>query len=164
MRGLARIVCRSAAVLLLGAGLMAGCSGLRPYPNTLAKNLHIRTETDSVSLFSKVRAEVDIFSVDADCKTGYLGTVDLDGPLTEVGIPADGTSYLAFVFLSSSFLGGSRSSISHETLLEARAGYGYEIRVSYRDDMYDVAIIETHPRRSRGREVEIRGLGACKPT
>ena len=147
--------------LLLALALLTGCSGLRPYPNTLDKNLHIRTETDSGSIFSKVRAEVDIFRVNADCKTEYQGTVNLKGPSIEVGIPSDELSYIVFVFSNSSFLASSRSSISHETLLRARAGYNYNIKVSYIDDIYNVAIKETHPRRSKGREIELRDISKC---
>ena len=44
---------------LLAAGLLAGCSGIKTYPDTLPKNLHIRTET-SGSLLSKVRAAVHL--------------------------------------------------------------------------------------------------------
>ena len=53
---------------------------------------------------------------------------------------------------------GRRGSITRETLLRPRPGSSYEIRVSYRDDLYDVAI-----RDSGGREVELVGLGACRP-
>ena len=147
------------AVILL-TGLLAGCSGLRPYPNTLAKNLHIRTETDSGSVFQKVRAAVDIFSVTADCKTEYRGTVKLKGPSVEVGIPPNELSYMVFVFFNSAFL-GSKSSMSHDTLLKTRAGYDYDIKVNYRDDIYSVTIEERRPRRSKGREIELRDLSAC---
>jgi hypothetical protein len=149
------------AGLLLAVGLLTGCSGLRPYPNTLAKNLHIRTETDSGSILSKVRAEVDIFRVKADCKTEYQGTVKLKGPSLEVGIPSDKLSYMVFVFSNSSFLANSRSSISHDTLLNPRAGYNYDIKVSYIDDIYNVAIRETHPRKSVSRNIELKDLSAC---
>lgn len=148
-------------VLLLALGLLNGCSGLRPYPNTLTKNLHIRTETDSGSIFSSVRAEVDIFNVMADCKTEYQGTVKLKGPSIKVGIPSDRLSYLSFVFTNSSFLSNTRGSISQETLLKARIGYNYDIKVSYVDDIYSVAIEEKHPRRSKSREVELKDLSAC---
>lgn len=161
MKTFTNVTLRCVAGLLLAAGLLAGCSGLRPYPNTLDKNLRIRTETDSGSMFSKVRAEVDIFRVSADCKTEYQGTVKLNGPSVEVGIPSNKLSYLVFVFSKSSFLANSRSSISHETLLRARAGYNYEVKVSYSDDIYDVAIKEMHPRKSKGREIELRDLSAC---
>jgi hypothetical protein len=161
MKTLTRITARQIAALLLAVGLLTGCSGLRPYPNTLAKNIHIRTETDSGSVFSKVRAEVDIFSVKADCTTEYQGTIKLNGPSIEVGIPSDKLSYTVFVFSNSSFLANSRSSISHATLLKPRAGYNYDIKVSYSDDIYNVSILETHPRKSTSRTIELKDLNAC---
>ena len=123
--------------------------------------MHIRTETDSGSVFSKVRAEVDIFSVKADCTTEYQGTVKLNGPSIEVGIPSDRLSYTVFVFSNSSFLANSRSSISHATLLKPRAGYTYDIKVSYIDDIYNVAVHEAHPGKTAGREIERIDLSAC---
>jgi hypothetical protein len=149
------------AGILLTAGLLAGCSGLRPYPNTLAKNLHIRTEADSGTIFQKVRVAVDIFGVASDCTTEYRGTVKLKGGSIKVGIPPGELSYMVFVFSNSSLLAGSRSSMSHETLLKTRAGYDYDIKVSYRDDIYSVTIEETHSRRSKRREIELRDLSAC---
>ena len=67
-------------ILLLAYSFLAGCSGIKTYQNTLDKNLHIKTETYSGSMFSKVRAAVDIYRVDADCKTEYEGTVQLKNP------------------------------------------------------------------------------------
>jgi hypothetical protein len=76
---------RCVAGVLLGTVILTGCSGLRPYPDDLDKNVVIRTVTDSGSVFSKLGVELDIFSVKAGCKTEYLGTVDLNGPSVEVG-------------------------------------------------------------------------------
>jgi len=153
---------RYVAGALLTAVVLGGCSGLRSYPNNLEKNLDIQTETDSGSIFSKVRAEVDIFRVTANCKTEYQGTISLDGPSVEVGIPPDKLSYMAFRFSNSSFLASSRSTMSHETLLEARAGYNYGIKVSYVDDIYNVTITEKHPRSPKAREIDLRDINACK--
>ena len=149
---------------LLGVVVLVGCSGLKTYPNDLEKNLDIRTETDSGSIFSKVRAEVDIFRVKADCKTEYQGTVKLSEPYIEVGVPPDELSYMAFRFSNSSFLASSRSTMSHETLLNARAGHSYAVQISYIDDIYNVTITEKHPRNPRGREIGLRDIGACKPS
>ena len=143
---------------LLAAGLLAGCSGAKTYPDTLPKNMHVRTET------SKVRAELHIHRVDANCLTEYLGTVQLDKPAVEVGIPAGRMSLVAFTFSSSSFLRGSSRSVRYDTLLAARPGYTYDVRVSYLDDMYNVVIREIDPRRSSGREIERRSLGTCVPS
>jgi hypothetical protein len=149
----------SAAVAVV---LLAGCSGIRPYPNDLEKNLQVRTQTRSGSMFEKVRAAVDIYRVNAQCRLDYQGTVDLDKPALAVGIPAGRLSYLVFNFASSSFLGGNRSRISQETLLEPRIGYRYDIDVSYRDDIYNVVVRERHPHKGAGRELGLVGLGACE--
>jgi hypothetical protein len=146
---------------LLTVSLLAGCLGIKPYPNTLDKNLHIQTETNTGSFFSKVRAAVDIYRVDADCKTQHEGSVQLNEPSVDVGIPSHRLSYLVFVFSTSSFLAGSSSTITHDTLLKPRAGYNYDIKVSYIDNMYNVAIRETHPRTSASRDIELKDLSGC---
>lgn len=149
-----------AAVLTLA--LLASCSGVKTYPNTLEKNLEIRTVTKSGSIFGKVRASVDVYRVDAHCRLEYEGTVDLDRPVLAVGIPAERPSYLAFNFASSAFLGGARSATSQETLLTPRAGYRYDIDVRYADDIYNVVLRERAPRKNGTRELAITGLDACK--
>jgi len=143
---------------LLAAGLLGGCSGAKTYPDTLPKNMHVRTET------SKVRAELHIHRVDANCLTEYQGTVQLDKPSVEIGIPAGRQSLVAFTFSSSSFLSGSSSSVRYDTLLTPRAGHTYDVKVSYLDNIYNVAVREIDPRRSSSREIERRDLRACKTT
>ena len=143
--------------------VLAGCSSLRPYPNDLpVKNLHIRAATTSGSVFSSVRAELDVHSVDAACQTRYLGTMSLDTPDVAVGIAADRGSHLVFHFLSSNFLGSSRGRISREVFIRPQAEQRYEIDVTYRDDLYDVVVRE---RLARGalREVPLQDLRACRP-
>ena len=66
-----------------------------------------------------------------------------------------------FVFASSSFLANRSGSITYETLLKPRSGYQYEIKVTYRDDIYNVIVRETHPSSSVTSEVEHTDLRAC---
>lgn len=153
---------RCTVCVALAVGLFAGCSGIRPYSNTLEKNLHIRTATKSGSIFSTVRAAVSIYRVDEQCRIEYQGTVDLDEPLVLVGIAPDRLSYLMFGFASSSFFANARSTISQETLLKPRAGYRYDITVSYKDDIYNVVVREHHPRKAASRDIELKGLDACE--
>src|SRR2546423_1228843 len=140
---------------LLSASLLAGCSGAKTYPDTLPKNMHVRTET------SKVRAELHIHRVDSNCLTEYQGTVQLDRPSVEIGIPVGRQSLVAFTFSSSSFLTGSSTSVRYDTLLTPRAGYTYDVKVSYVDRMYNVAIREIDPRKSSSREIEPMSLKTC---
>jgi hypothetical protein len=79
-----------------------------------------------------------------------------------VGLPPNRWSYLVFNFSSSSFLGGASSSIDRETLFRPRAGYRYDVAVTYRNDIYHVAIREIPPRGGKGREIEFRDIRACR--
>src|SRR5688572_12530771 len=133
--------------VLLAASLYSGCSGLKTYPDTVPKNLLIRTETSSGSLFSKVRAALHVHRVDANCQTEYQGTIQLRDSAVEVGLPVDRVSLMAFVFTSSATLGGSSSSVRVEALLKPRAGYTYQANLSYVDSMYGVILREIDPRR-----------------
>jgi hypothetical protein len=151
------------ARLLLPVFLLTACSGIRPYPDTLDDNLHLRTRTESGSLFSSVRAAVDIYRVNARCQTEYQGTVALDSPSVAIGIPVDQPSYLVFGFASSSWLANSSSSISYETLLTPRSGHEYDIEVTYLDDIYHVAILEKHQRNDISRDIGQRSLSDCIP-
>jgi len=45
--------------------------------------------------------------------------------------------------------------------LTPRAGYTYDVTVSYVDRMYNVAIREIDPRKSSSRKIERRSLKAC---
>jgi hypothetical protein len=147
--------------LLIVVSILTGCSGIKPYPNTLTKNLHIRTETESASIFSKVRADVEIYRVDKSCQIKYEGTIRLNEPLVEVGIPSDRLSYLVFTFSSSSVLASTSGTISRDTLLKPLPGCNYDIKVSYKEDIYNVMIQETNSRKSKSREIELKELSAC---
>ena len=146
--------------LLLFTGLISSCAGLKPYPNTLKKNISIETSSKA-GFLSKVRVEVDIYSVDKKCQGTYLGTVKLQNPLEKVGLPTDEWSYMVFNFASSSFLGNSSSSINLDTLLKARSGHSYNLKVSYVDDIYNVEIFEKASRGKKSREIDLRDLQDC---
>lgn len=149
-------------LLLLTVSLLASCSGIRPYPNNLDKNVQIQTETRSGSILSKTRAYVGIYQVDGQCRIEYEGTVNLDRAVVLVGLPSDRLSYLVFSFVSSSFLANARSSISQETLLRTRPDHSYQIDVSYRDSIYNVVVREHDPRMRGSREIEVKRLGGCR--
>ena len=141
--------------------LLPACSGIKTYDNSLDKNQHVRTATDSGSWFSRARAAVDIHRVGEKCAIEYEGTVQLTEPTMEIGIPPDRWSHLVFVFASSSFLANRRGTITYETLVRPRPNYHYEVAVTYRNDMYHVAIRETPPSGSTGRELDRVALSAC---
>ena len=153
---------RASIVLALWtAALLTACSGLKTYENTPDNNLHVRTAADAGSWFSSVRTAVDIHRVTVDCKTEYEGTVQLNRPRIDVGLPSNRWSRLVFVFDSYSFWANRSGSMTYETLLKPRPGFQYEVKVTYKDDMYNVVVRETHLTSSVSREIEHKDLRAC---
>lgn len=147
---------RVASALII-AGALSGCSGMKPYADTPERNLHIRTHTASGSAFSAVRASVDVYRVEHGCVAEYEGTTELDRAEMIMGIPANRASYLVFRFASSGFLGGSRSTISYEAVIDPRPTSSYDVGVRYVDNIYDVAI-----RDEAGRQIERQRLPGCR--
>jgi len=109
-----------------------------------------------------VKAVLEVHAVDAQCKLAYEGYVDLDPPVAQIGIPLGRLSCLVFEFASSSFLGGSRGTIIQQTLLRPRPGAIYDVKVTYKNELYEVAIRETPPGGGRARDIELAGLSSCR--
>jgi hypothetical protein len=141
---------------------IAGCSGLKTYQSELENNLQIKTQTDSGSVFSSVQAAVDIHKVNPDCSTEYTGTVQLDNSPKEIGLPSGRSSYLVFVFEKSGVF-SAETSTTYNTLLRPRSGYQYIANVSYEENIYNVIINEVDPGNRKSREIEARGMHACRP-
>ena len=138
--------------------MRTACSGLKTYPNTLDKNLHITTKTDS-----SVDAAIDVYRVETDCSIKYSGTIKLDNSNVDLGIPAGRSSYLVFSFSSSGFFSGS-STTTYSTLDRPRLDQNkFDIDVSYIENIYNVVIHEGKKGSSKGREIEARDLSTCKP-
>ena len=137
---------------LVGA---AGCSGLKTYPNEASKNVHVSTQVDP-----DVRAALHVHEVTGACMTRYQGTVALSRPALDIGIAAEQPTYLVVSFDTSSFMAGSRSS-SVGTLIQPRTGYEYELAVSYKQDIYNVALREIDRRKGVSRELPRRPMAGC---
>jgi hypothetical protein len=148
--------------LLLSVCFISGCSGLKTYHSDLENNLKITTQTDSGSIFSSLQAAVDIHKVNTDCSTEYAGTIQLDDSSKDIGIPAGRSSYLVFVFEKSGFF-SAETSTSYNTLIRPRSGYKYIAEVSYQENIYNVIINEVDPGSRKSREIETRGMYACRP-
>ena len=134
--------------------LTAACSGLKTYPNEVPRNVHVATQTER-----GVRAALHVHQVKGECTTRYEGTVALDRPALDVGVPAGQVSYLVVSFDTSSFMAGSRST-SVGALLTPRPGYEYELAVRYKQDIYDVTLREID-RKGVRRELARRPLAGC---
>ena len=149
-------------VLTTAVWFITGCSGLKTYHSDLENNLQIKTQTDSGSIFSSMQAAVDIHRVNPDCSTEYTGTVQLDDNSKEIGIPSGRSSYLVFVFEKSGFF-SAETSTTYNTLIRPRNGYQYIADVSYQENIYNVIINEVDPGNRKSRELETRGMHACRP-
>jgi hypothetical protein len=150
------------AVLVLTIWFVTGCSGLKTYHSDLENNLKITTQTDSGSIFSSMQAAVDIHKVNPDCSTEYTGTIQLDDSSNDIGIPAGRSSYLVFVFQKSGLF-SAETSTTYNTLIRPRNGYQYIAEVSYQENIYNVIINEIDPGSRTSREIETRGIYACRP-
>ena len=145
------------ALLLVTA---SGCSGLHPYRNTLDKNLTVRTKTVSGSILTSVKARVDIYTVDESCNLSYRGSVALQPPEVEVGLPTGTANYLNFVFSTSTFLASAQGATGFDRYFTTRPGYEYVAEASYVDGIYNVILKE-----KKGDGGQLRELddGACTP-
>jgi hypothetical protein len=141
--------------------LFGGCSSLKPYPSVAPENVVVKSALESGSILSSMRGSVHIHELDASCHSSYVGTVKLDRPSVALGLPAERASYLVFAFDGSSFLGGTTSSTSSGTVLKPRPGYRYEFAVTYKDNIYNVVLRESDPRRGASREVPRQELRGC---
>ena len=141
--------------------LFGGCSSLKPYPSVAPENVVVKSALESGSILSSMRGSVHIHELDASCHSSYVGTVKLDRPSVALGLPAERASYLVFAFDGSSFLGGTSSSTSAGTVLKPRAGFRYEFAVTYKDNIYNVVLRESDPRRGASREVPRQELRGC---
>lgn len=142
--------------------LLAGCSGVKAYPDLASKNVHLHTRLVEERMFGSVRADLEVYSVDARCETQYLGTVELDRANVDIGITPGQQTYLVFVFSSKGMLGSAKGSTTYATLLRPRIGFEYRAEVRYLDDIYNVDLIETQPGKKSGRELEPRRLDSCR--
>lgn len=149
-------------ILTITILFITGCSGLKTYHSDLDDNLKITTQTDSGSIFSNIQAAVDIHKVNKDCSTDYAGTIQLDNSSTNIGIPSGRSSYLVFVFEKSGFF-SAETSTTFNTLIRPRNGYQYIAKVSYQENIYNVIINEIDPGNRASREIETKGMYACRP-
>ena len=149
-------------ILTIAIWFITGCSGLKTYHSDLEKNLKITTQRDSGSIFSNVQAAIDIHKVNHDCSAEYAGTVQLNDSSQDIGIPSGRSSYLVFVFEKSGFF-SAETSTTFDTLIRPRNGYEYIVKVSYQENIYNVIINEVDPGNRASREIETKGMYACRP-
>jgi hypothetical protein len=129
--------------------LLAGCAGGQAYPDLPEKNLQVRTAASGVSVV------MGVHRLDEKCFARYEGTVTLDRPTIEVGLPAGRLSLLVFEFYSLGVFSGNRS-LRREAKITPRPGYRYEALVTYKDSLYNVELREIDPRSGAAHELDVR--------
>ena len=153
--------CAGCAVLVVTLSL-AGCSGLRPYPNTVAKNAVIHVQTDSGTLLSRTGVELDLYTVDVGCGSKYLGTLELHDASIELGLPLDTQVRLAYVFARSALLGTSGTT-TIEMIVTPQRGHRYEFDISYLKTGYTATGRRFAPGQAHGTDIEHARLLDCTP-
>lgn len=153
--------CARCAVLVAALSL-AGCSSLRTYPNTLAKNAVIHVQTEASTLLSRTGVELDLYTVDVECGSKYLGTLELLDASVELGLPLDTQVRLAYVFARSALLGTSGTT-TIEMIVTPQRGHRYEFDVSYLKTGYTATGRDFALGQVRGTDIEHARLLDCTP-
>jgi hypothetical protein len=146
--------------IALIALILSACAGIKPYPDLRNKNFSIQAITDSGSLLTDNKATLEIHNIKADCSTEYIGTVKLDKPIVEIGIPTRYQSYLTFEFNTAGVFAANAGKMTANTLFKPKAGYRYLAKVRYIDEFFDVEIYEMNPG-GEGKKMGFRDLDAC---
>lgn len=147
------------ALIIALAFVLAGCSSVRTYPNTLEKNLRVYTRADAGTFFSRLRVDIDIFDVAGDCRVEYQGSLRLNRPAVSIGLPVNKPSYVAIVFTRNVL--GSLTTFTHETVLTPRPHHQYDTEVKYHDGMYQIILRERGTGGGPGRELPRQALKNC---
>ena len=155
--------------LVVLAGLLSGCSNLKPYESQSPANLHITTKklkSGNLDIVSSFSAHIHVGSVGSDCSRTYTGSVELDSdkPI-DIGVPAGQPSYIVVEFSNSShFASYAATSATYKTLFTARPGLQYDMEVAYDSGAYDVNIYEHGAKKGPRREVDHRSFSSCGKT
>jgi len=149
--------------MLLVMTALSGCSSLKTYPDNSYKNLTVKTSTSSDSIVQDVNVYLHIYTLDKQCKTDYLGTVNLDKPVKKIGLPVNKNLYIDFAFVREGFFSQSSSRISAETLITPRKGYLYEADAYYENNIYDVTITQKKSAGAKAKKFKKLPYENCKP-
>lgn len=147
-------------LLLLSAGLLAGCaSAPQYYPNTHENNFTVNLNlAEKGGFLTTVNAYAGVNDIAGDCSSRYLGFVDLKDGANRIGLAPGKRAYLNVQLTNRS--GYSSSNFQRGTLITPVAGKQYEITVNYADGMFDFRFFEVT--KSGKKELPIVPVSACK--
>ncbi len=148
-----------AALILLG-----GCSGISAYRSAPDHNLTVHTQAHTAAFFTRVSTALDIYSVDADCKLRYQGTLQLNRSTVALGVPVRQRSLLVFRFDRAAYLAGTSAEITDATLLTPKFRERYTADVRYAHGIYDVHLFARRwGNRAPGWRLPFLPLKDCRP-
>lgn len=147
-------------LLLLSAGLLAGCaSAPQYYPNTHENNFTVNLNlAEKGGFLTTVKAYAGVNDIAGDCSSRYLGFVDLRDGANKIGLAPGKRAYL--IVQISSRIGYNSTSLQRGTLITPVAGKQYEITANYTDGMFDFRLFEVT--KSGKKELPIVPVSACK--
>lgn len=125
-----------AALLALGALLVAGCTDIFPYKkNDLPENVTFTPQLSEGSV------RMDVYDIDQGCNEQYQGSLQPGSHPVKVGMPVDQQRYLVVVFQGGTPFGASHAT-STGMYFKPEPGVMYNIKANYADSMYDVQVLE----------------------
>jgi len=153
---------------ILGLALLvvvAGCAsdGIKDYESRGEKNLRIDARIEPNSFGSVRGSFLHVFAVSPRCELGYLGTVTLDKPTMEVGLPTDKPLLLRAEFVARQRFSESSTHNTYAYFVQLRPGYDYAADIQQQERLYKFALMEKRRGGGPGRAVERKGLEQCGP-
>jgi hypothetical protein len=141
---------------------LAGCAGdgVRDYRSVGENNLSIDAKIQSNSFGTVRGALLHVYELNAACKLVYIGTIALDKPKVDVGLPTGKLLFLRAEFVTRERFSESGTRNGYSYVLQPRAGYRYAADIRQQDRMYKFALTERAPGGAR-RELERRGAERC---
>lgn len=140
---------------LLTLFFLQACSSLIAYKNSAPVNLKIIKQTDS-----DIRTQIHIYDVSQNCQLDYVGTVNMNTDMTEIGVNVNKLSFVEVQFSSSSFFSGDRST-TYGSLLTPSKNYKYELNANYIDNIYNVTFFKNKLKSNNKMEIDPMGLESC---
>lgn len=105
---------RRHALALAGASLLAASSGVRPYKDVGSGNLQVVLTAQDSTFWTRRKVFLDIWSGPKGPGMEYLGTREIAGAGSIIGLPTGRALHLALAFEETGGLGGYSSTSSVE--------------------------------------------------
>ena len=144
--------------IALAALFLIGCSAVRPFHEAPERNLHVRVKLKDDD--AKIRADLDLFAKVDKCNDSYIGSVELNKPVMDIGLPIGKELHLTYSVTRNSFSGGRRT-LNFLSSLTPRPGYEYYADLSWVDGMYNLEVFESQGRGKGKHRIALNPAQGC---